>query len=266
MTFEWIDVIQADPFDPRGTENSSRATISNIYTDGTVDLSYKGGTAARVPVSSAYAPRTGDVVEVIRRNMSSLLVLGPVRTSNQTTVDVDSGLSLMYNVEPALAPVDTTPNPLVVNPTSTKSFRGGDWERDDVYQGAAAPQYGYWRGCYFYGTTPQQLAGRRCTRLRIRISRKGEGGVISNVAQYLLGHVHESQPSSSPLFTTHAHLAGHATRNQPIDLDLPVEWGQALMDGQLKGFGHLRDTTGDYSIAYSKAGDAATGRLTIDWA
>lgn len=264
MSLEWTDVVLADPFDPRGTENAARAIIANIYANGLVDLQYKGGTAKNVPVSASYAPRTGDVVEVVRRNLSSLLVLGPVRTFNATTVEVDSGVSVLYNVEPTLV---TSANPLVVDPTATKSFRGSDWERDDVYQGAAsgATQYGYWRGCYFYGATPQQLSGRRCTRLRIRISRKGEGGVISNVAQYLVGHVHEAQPGGSPLFTTGAHLAGYATRNQPIDLDLPVGWGQALIDGSLKGFGHVRDTTGDYSIAYSKVGDAATGRLTIDW-
>lgn len=273
MSLRWEDVILGDPFDPQGTENAARGVISQVFADGTVSLNYKGGTANRVRIlSSSYAPRTGDMVEVVRRNAATLLVLGPLRTENLTSVEVHSSLGILYNIDPALIVLSPTPeqpagpNPLYVNPVSTASFRGGDWERDQVYQGAYSPQYGWWKGLYFYGSQPQVLAGRRVVSFSIRIARATVGGPVNNAPQYLAPHVHEGQPGGSPLFTAGAYHAGNANRNEPVRMTLPVEWGQALVDGQVRGFGHIFDSTSAYSIAKSKGEDAETGQLEIGWA
>lgn len=241
------------------------ATITEISSDGTATVDLGGGRL--VPgcrVLAAYAPAPGDSVEVVRRDDSTFLILGAVRTSNVTTVDVAGSITLAWNVQPAyVEPADTGTK--VVNCADTHSCRSGDWERDEIYQGAYLPSYGYWRGCYFYGNAFGSLVGKRCTRIRITISRKAEGGIAGEEDVYLAPHVHASRPGSSPIFKAAAVKVGTLSWGETGTFDLPVSWGQGLINGTMRGFGHIRDSTSTYAIFNSLAGDPASGRLTIDW-
>jgi hypothetical protein len=215
---------------------------------------------------ASYSPATGDSVEAVRRDANSFLVLGAVRTTNVTTVDVADSLTLAWDILPAYVEPAASGSK-TINCADTHSARGGDWERDDVYQGAYgySARYGYWRGCYFYGNAFGSLVGKRCTRIRIYISRKSEGGIAGPEGIYLAPHAHASRPGGSPVWRGSARYVGALAWGDGAYFDLPVSWGQGLIDGTIKGVGHLRDNTSDYAIFNSLAADAASGRLIIDW-
>jgi hypothetical protein len=245
------------------------ATVVDLAADGTVTVDLGGGRV--VPgcrVLATYSPTTGDSVEVLRRDANSFLVLGNVRTTQATTVEVSNSLALAWTVQPAYSD-GASSGSKIVSATDTQSYRSSDkWERDDVYQGAysSSVSLGYFRGCYFYGSTAfASLNGKRCTRLRIRVSRKGSGGIAGAEGVYIAPHAHGSRPSGSPLWRASARNVGSLAWGANGTFDLPVSWGQGLIDGTIKGFGHLRDSSSDYAIFDSLASDSASGRLTLDW-
>jgi hypothetical protein len=75
------------------------AIIIVVNIDGTVNLNYLGGVVTNVPVISTYTPTTGDVVQVMRRGPSSLLVIGSYRTTNPAGGTVASDFVISYNVD-----------------------------------------------------------------------------------------------------------------------------------------------------------------------
>ena len=253
------------------TTTLQTASIESINSDGTVDLRLVDGVRYSVPVGSWYTPATGDSVKVMRADPFSLFVLGTVKDTNATTVNVATNFLFPYNVTsvPVSDPGgDSGTETFQV--TDTKSWRHLDgWSRIDVYQGAYSSSYGYWSGCYFYGSAPQNtLKGKTVTSGTIRLHRKSEGGNSANVPQYIAPHAHKSQPSSSPNFTASARNVGLLDWGEAHEFSLPKAWLQKLVDGDPKvhGFGHRISATGSkYSIAYNDGGDSNTGRLTIHW-
>jgi hypothetical protein len=249
-----------------------QATIENINADGTVDLRLVDGVRKNVPVGSWYTPGVGDAVRVLRADPYTLFVLGTTRGPAATTVSVSNNLLFPYNV--TTQPVNA-PAPSIVtgtnyfSATSTRSYRPLDgWSRSDVYQGAYSAGYGYWSGCYFYGTGPQALRGKIVTSGSIRVHREGQGGNALNVAQWIAPHPHLSQPGGGPYFTAGARNLGYVDWGQALELPVPVPWLQALVNGSasVRGFGHRISATGAaYSINYPKANDTLSGRLTIRW-
>jgi hypothetical protein len=252
---------------------AARAVVEQVYADGTVDLRLSDGVVNRVEVGEWYTPATGDTVRVIRTDPYSLFVLGRARTSAPATVDVQNSLLFPYNVYSV--PTTPPPAPEIISgtaqfsPTQTRSWRSLDgWSRSEVYQGAYSAGYGYWRGCYFYGTAPQSLRGKKVLSGSIRIHRLGSGGYSTNVPQYIAPHAHATQPSTSPYFTATAYRAGYADWGQAVELPLPVSWLQALVNGSasVRGFGHAVNAVGGYySINYARTADVDSGRLTIHW-
>lgn len=244
----------------------SAAVVTAIYADGTADIDLGGGRRVKAcPVLASYTPATGDNVQALRRDSSSWLVLGATRLSNATTVSVGNSLSFPYNVNPA--PVSVA-NPFVVSATRTASWRNNEgWYLTEPRQGSYSTTYGYHRGLYFYGANAfAPLAGTTVTRVRIHLARQSSGGSGGGVPNYLAPHVHATQPSGEPIFTTSsATNVGSLAWGASGDFDLPVAYGQALVNGTAKGIGHLYLGTTYYSILQSLAADASVGRLTIYW-
>jgi hypothetical protein len=220
------------------------ATIVDLSADGTVTVDLGGGrTVPGCRVLATYSPVTGDAVEV------------------------SDSVGLAWTISPAYSDAASS-GTKTVSATNTQSYRSSDkWERDEVYQGAysGSTSLGYFRGCYFYGNAFGSLSGKTCTRLRIRISRKGAGGIAGAEGVYLAPHAHASRPSGSPIWRGAARKVGSLAWGDSDTFDLPTSWGQGLIDGTVKGFGHLRDSSSDYAIFNSLAADAASGRLTLDW-
>lgn len=251
----------------RGDWRTSRpASIVKLYADGRVDVDTGAGVVPAA-VLGPYVPRTGAVVELLRRDDSSYLVLGEVRQYNPTTVEVAGAFRAVYAITPAPM-VATT---ITVNASGTKSWREATgWSQDPPYQATyTSANLGYWRGLYFYGSSLAGYRGRRCTSLSIHLHRHngaGAGGVGAGgpVAQWIGPHVNWDA-SGAPYFPAGSINVGSLSDGAPIgDFVLPTEWGQGLLDGTYAGLGHLRLTIGrDYSRCKSLGEDGATGRLQI---
>jgi hypothetical protein len=252
---------------------AARAVVQQVYTNGTVDLQLSDGVAYGIEVGEWYTPATGDTVRVIRTDPYNLFVLGRARTSLPGTVQVQNSFLFPYNVY--AVPDTAPPAPELAtgvsqfNPVQTRSWRSLDgWSRYEVYQGTHSASYGYWRGCYFYGTAPLSLRGKIVTSASIRIRRMGSAGVSTNAPQYIAPHAHATQPRTSPYFTATARRLGYADWGTAVELPLYVPWVQALVNGSatVRGFGHAINATGAYySINYARGNDATSGRLTIHW-
>lgn len=250
------------------------ATIASVSSDGTVIVDFGGGRkSGACRVLSAYTPTFGDVVEVMRRDAGSWLVLGSVRSSNTTTQNGALIVRTPYNVLPSVGGVS---NPLTVSVSATGSWRQADgWgssympTTDAVAQGAYSPISTYYYGCYFYGSGAfASLAGRRCTSLTIRVHRLGSGGTSAATQQVIGPHVHPTQPGGAPSFPWGAQNVGSLAWNATSTLTLPSSWGDLLISGQAAGLGHLLLAwgNGNQSYAAGKAADSLTGQLSIGWA
>ncbi|MBP8882361.1 MAG: hypothetical protein KBG77_14805 [Dermatophilaceae bacterium] len=252
------------------------ATVVGINADGTVVVEFGSGLkSGACPVLAGYTPVYGDSVQVLKRDTSSWLVLGSVRSSNATTQNLVIGCRTPRNIMPSVSGV---PNPLTINAVGTGAWRDADgWSRSEPYQGAFSTGRGYYRGCYFYGASPAAaIAGRTVTSVSIRLHRStaiGAAGVGSSAAvgQYIAPHSHPTQPGDPPSFVDSAGVVLVGSLTAPDDLQvgtfaLPTSWGQSLVDGGIAGFGHLRLTTTDYQRCKSIAEDAASGQLVIGWA
>jgi hypothetical protein len=246
----------------------SSATVTELAVDGTVTVDLGSGrVVASALVLASYTPSVGDVVQVLRRDEQSWLVLGSTRTSNPTTVDVTASLAFPFNVV-AASPGGS--NPLVVAPNNIQSWRNNEgWsgaaESNHAAQGAYSTTWGYYRGCYFYGSPFTALAGRTCTGLTIRLHRTGSGGISGAERIWLAPHTHASQPTSSPYFAASAIQVGTLAWNATGTFTLPTSWGQALIDGTYKGFGHLYLGTADYAIMAGLDTDTLSGQLSLSW-
>lgn len=247
------------------------ATVTQIYANGLVDVDFGGGRkATSCLVRDTYIPATGQQVTVRRFNAALWIVEGGVRTSNPTTVTVGRQWTFPFNITQGAPGVS---NPYVVNAAATHSWRNTEgWGvtiGDTVGQGAFTAQYGYYQGCYFYGGSAfSALAGRRCTGITIKLVRTGSGGASGATPQYIGPHPHGSQPADQPLFAWGSRNVGSLSWSSSGTFTLPTEWGQALIDGTVKGFGHLllASGNGNYSLNAGQSADSTTGQVSLSWA
>lgn len=249
-----------------------QARITAIAADGTVsiDLGLDRGITVAL-VLDTYTPVVGDVVQVLRRDATSWLVLGGRRASSPSTVDVTTSLAFPYNVVPAAPGVA---DPLVVSAATLRSWRDAErWsdsapvapEATRAAQGALSTAFGYYRGCYFYGASAfSSILGRVCTSITIRLHRTS-GGSAATEPMWIAPHVHPSQPTVAPFFPVAAVNVGSLAPDGIGTFSLPLEWGQKVLDGVYKGFGHLSLSTADYAICHALGTDSASGQLSIGW-
>lgn len=238
------------------------ATVSAVAADGTVSLDFGGGrVVSRCPVLSTFTPGPGDSVQVLRRDSSSWLVLGTIRTSSPATVNVTASLSFPFNVLPATSRA----TPFDVWAAGSRSWRQDlGWDRATVVQGSPSAADGYHRGLYFYGDVIPDLAGRLATSLSITIVREA-GGTAAAVPVYIAPHAHDAQPTGAPYFTADPIVVGTIAPGATLTFTLPTAWGQDLIDRKVKGFGHLYLGTEDYAVFTSPATVGGSGRLILGW-
>jgi hypothetical protein len=258
-----------DAFGPANESDTlDLALVNALNSDGTLGVDFGGGKISDpVPaLDSGWTPTIGMTVACARLG-TSWLVLGPTRSSNPSTVGVSASLAFPFVV---LAAASGASSPVTVSASATGSWRPsgpGGWMSSDVYQGAYSTKYGFYRGCYFYGSTAfDAMAGTTCTGLTITLSRKSSGGVSGAEDVWLAPHGHASQPSTKPFFPVAARKYAGPAWGGTVTITLPTEWGQGLIDGTYAGIGHLYSGTGDYAIFNSVASDAASGRLAVSFA
>jgi hypothetical protein len=244
------------------------ATIYRLYTDGTVDLNLGGGRIfGPVKVMATYTPTTGAQVAVLTYPNGQKIVLGEFRTANATTQRETVGITFPFNVLPSAGGT----NPLVVAAASSGSYRNADgWaylSDGTVAQGAYSTAYGYYKGCWFYGDTAfAALAGRTVTRIAMTVVRKSAGGISGAQVITAAIHAHGTRPSGEPTFLSGGVNIGSLAWGASAEFDLPVAWGQSLVNGTARGVGLLRlaSGNGNYSLQ-QPAGVSSCGQLRIWW-
>lgn len=250
---------------PDSPGSVTAATVAQVNADGTVIVDFGAGRRSGPSrCMTSYTPLPGDVVEVQRRDSSSWLVLGAVRSSNTSTQTAVLSVRTPYNVRPSVA----VANPFTVSAIATVSWRDNDgWSRTMPYQGAYSPGNTYWRGLAFYGAAAfAALAGRTCTSLTINLQRNSAEGSSAATGLWVAPHVHDTQPTTPPSWADDPVLVGSLTNTAPAyAFTLPTTWGQMLIDGRAKGFGLLRLTSADYLRCKSFAELPASFQLKIGW-
>ena len=243
------------------------ATILAVYADGTLSVDFGGGRVVDPcpALDTGWTPSKGLSVACVRM-AASWLALGPIRSANPATVATSASLAFPFVV---LGSAPVSASPLVVSATGTGSWRPsgpGGWMQSDVYQGAYSTQWGFYRGCYFYGSSAfDSLAGTTCTGLTITLSRKGSGGVAGPESVWLAPHPEPTKPGGAPYFPVAAVKYAGPAWGGTSTITLPTEWGQGLIDGKYAGIGHLYAGTADYAIFNSVGADSASGRLSVSF-
>jgi hypothetical protein len=249
------------------------AIVVVVNTDGTVNLNYLGGVVNNVPVLSTYTPTTGDVVQVMRRGPSSLLVLGAYRTSNSAGGTVASDFVILYNIDAVPSAITGggtagSSGVLTVMPQSAGSYRRTDgWSRSDVRQGVyyTSTQLGYYHGGWFYGATAfSQLKGRTITRVRLYLQREQAGNFAAEPI-HIYRHKNSTKPSGDIYFVGGQVATPKLGWPGSAIVDLPLYVGSNLVTGYARGLGLLHNSTADYLVLSSIAQYANSGRLDISW-
>lgn len=256
-----------DALSGRPAPDGTTAKIYRLHTDGTLDLDFGGGRiVGPVVMLDTFTPTTGRLVSVMQYPNGQYIVLGVARTANASTQRETLALAFPFNVLPGTG----APNPLTIPAASSGSYRSADgwaWLSDGtVAQGANSTAYGYYKGCWFYGDNAfAALAGRTVTHIAMTVARKNPGGGVSG-AQVITAalHAHGTRPAGEPTFINAGFNIGSLAWGASAEFDLPVDWGQALVNGTAKGVGLLRlaSGNGNYSLQ-QPAGVSSCGHLRI---
>lgn len=114
---------------------------------------------------------------------------------------------------------------------------------DGIFAGNAQYQFGPSEpngaqvGVAFYGNKPWlvSLAGARCTRFKVSLKRDATSSLAAPQTSYWWLHNYTGRPAGAPTLSSGPLAAGALARGQSGTIDLPVSWGQALLNGQYAG-------------------------------
>jgi hypothetical protein len=161
---------------------------------------------------------------------------------------------------------------LVVPAAQTATYRSGTWRTDQgpasatnyTWQGrSSGSSYGIQTGCAFYGFTPQSLSGATITRASVRLRRRN-GGSYSARTPTLRLITQVSRPGGAP--TLNESTSGPSIEiDEEIVFDLPVAWGQALVDGTRGGIATFISADDPYMVFSGIGTYSAAWTLTLYW-
>lgn len=243
------------------------AVVDNINNDGTVDLFYMGGQVYNVPVLSTYQPVSGDVVQIMRRG-NSLIILGVLRaTNNLASSTVQTDFSIVYNVAGTTTTQAGSSGTFTFSATSSGSYRTADrWgDRNELRQGAyfSSTRFGYYQGEWWYGSFAD-LRGRDITRVRITMRRRSGSGVFSAEPISLWTTKNATKPSGAPYYVKKIGTYKLAVGDTGT-FDLPTWVGEHLRSGAARGLGIRDNSTANYLALDGTATYAQSGQLLIGW-
>jgi hypothetical protein len=172
---------------------------------------------------------------------------------------------------PAPKPAYTT-GTLVVSATQTATYRSGTWRTDQgpasatnyTWQGrSSGSSYGIQTGCAFYGTTAQSLTGATVTKATVVIRRRN-GGSYSARTPTLRLITQTARPGGAP--TLNETTSGPSIEiDDEIVFDLPIAWGQALVDGTRGGIATFISADDPYMVFSGIGTYSAAWTLTLYW-
>lgn len=254
-----------------GDNLPNTAVVDTLNADGTVDLRYLGGIARSVGVVATYAPVSGDVVQIIRRGPSSLIVIGPIRTVNTVANSaVATDLIIAYNVQPVPTSV-TSSGTYTYTPSSSGSYRTADkWGspvRDELRQGAyfSSTQFGYYQGAWFYGTNAfTNLRGLTVTSATLTMRRKTGSGVFAAEPIYVYTTKNPTRPTGAPFYVKYVGAYSLAVGDSAV-FNIPTWVATGLASGAYHGLGIKYNGTADYLAVDGIGAYNLSGRLQVGW-
>lgn len=185
----------------------------------------------KLPSVRGYTPTVGDQVLVLLRGQGGYVVgaLGSAPPPPPAPEDP-------VNPWKPPPPEDPVKGSDPFKPVFTGSYRGG-WRGDtrNLYQGDWSGR-GVNTGAAYFGLGPRGLRGATATRVRITLERLS-GGIYGGQSPTLRLLTDKKKPAGAPA------EVGPSTAGPSLDIgerrtfDLPVAWGQSMIDGNSGGVG-----------------------------
>lgn len=154
-----------------------------------------------------------------------------------------------------------------VSASTWQTAAGYGWrpDSDGSYHGDGS-EWGSTRGqqlgVFFYGNRPfTKLAGGRVTRCQVYMLRLDDSGISTAQLNHWGLHNLTGRPAGAPPIYNYAD-AGSLARGQDAYFDLPVSWGQALVDGTRAGIS-WGNVPARYMHAPSVASNSNIGRIVL---
>ena len=138
--------------------------------------------------------------------------------------------------------------------TSSPGGGSGGWrDNNEAYQGqyfSGSTRYGLHKGLWFFDDADIRatLAGETITQVRLRLTRRGYGGVTSAQTPTIRRHNYSSRPSSEPSFVGWTNTSESWAWGETDWVTLNNSWGQSFRDGNARGLGVYTGSNSPYMI------------------
>lgn len=232
-----------------------------------------GGTSASTPVVGLVTANGSSTVTCTVNGVTGLVMryLASYTPTNGDSVWVlNGGVLGKFATAPAPPAAPAQPGPPPAAPSSgqepfvaqdSDSYRSGWRGVGSVYQGSTST--GANSGAWFYGTSVQnRLAGAVCTRLQIWLYRKIGSGVYGAQTLHFWSHDATAKPGGDVTRYEGPYDGVSLAVEQSGWFDLPVDWGQNLIDGARRGVG----ITGNPYLRLAGLNEhGQSGTLLLDW-
>lgn len=244
------------------TPRPSTGTVTVVpVSSQTITVNGADGIDYTANFASSYTPAVNDVV-ILAWNAAAPTVTGKIGTTAAPPPPPPPPPVATAPVAPPPAPPQTGSSTYAATDSSSyatfgwDSFAGGG---GNVYAGTA---YDTVTGAWFYGGSPEALAGRTFTRVRFTLANRRRAGNYNSTVNIVFSlHTSVRRPSGNVTLTgstyTVAVVAGWTTGV----IDLPASWGAGLAAGD----GIAITTASDYAGFDGRLVNAVSGKITLDW-
>lgn len=208
---------------------------------------------------SSYTPTVNDIV-ILAWNASAPTVTGKVGTTG--TPPPPPPPPVVVPVIPPPAPPQTGVSTYPA--TDSSSYGTYGW---DSYAGGggniyAGTTYGAVNGAWFYGGSPQALAGRTITRVRFTLAnRRAAGNYNSAVNIVFQLHTSARRPAGNVTGTGSTYTVNIRAGWTTATFDLPAAWGAGILAGD----GITATTASDYAGFDGRLTNPSSGKIALTW-
>lgn len=246
---DWADVRGGAPAGMGVLVGTATSTVSG----GSATVSVGGRTVSARALRGVTLSVNDPVL--VSRQGASWWILGPTSASTPSLVTSDAS--------PDPKP-STTAGILVVTPTSTGTYRGGEWLAvDSVAQGVLGA-YPNATGAAFYGSTPAALKGATVTAATVQVRRE-PGGTATAAAVTLRLVTEATRPAGAPTLTSTATGPSLAPGESNSAFVVPTAWAQGIVDGTSGGLALFVSGGTPYQRYAGRSDWAAAWTLSISW-
>lgn len=211
--------------------------------------------------ASSYTPAVNDVV-ILAWNAAAPTVTAKVGTTAAPPPPPPPPAVVTAPVTAPPAPPQTGSTTYPATDSSSYATYGWDTYAGgggNVYAGTA---YDTVTGAWFYGGSPEALAGRTITRVRFTLANRRVAGAYNSVVNIVFSlHTSARRPSGNVTLTGSTYTLAVAPGWTTGTIDLPVAFGAGLLAGD----GIALTTASNYAGFDGRLVNPASGKITLDW-